>query len=70
MFKMGKLEWVCIFLLVIGGINYGLVGLINLDLIRLLLGHTVGSLVAIAICLAAIYIIYTFWTWRKEQKEG
>lgn len=71
MFKLGKIEWVCFILLLIGGINYGIIGVVGLDLIRAIFGHILGSLIAIVICLAAVYMIYMIWVWRKEKKaEG
>ena len=69
MFKLSKLEWVCLIVLLIGSINYGFVGILGLDIIRMILGRMFGTLAAIAILVAAVYMIYAIWNWRKEKKE-
>ena len=70
MFKLGKIEWICLILLLIGGINSGFIGIIGWDLIRGIFGHVLASLIYIVICLAAIYMIYAIWNWHKGKKEG
>ena len=69
MFKLGKLEWICLILLLVGGINGGFIGVIGWDLIRAIFGHILSSLIYIVICLAAAYMIYAIWNWRKGSKE-
>ena len=70
MFKLGKLEWICLILLIVGGINGGFIGVIGWDVIRSVFGHVLSSLIYIVICLAALYFVYAIWNWRKGQKEG
>lgn len=47
-------------LVIIGGLNWGLVGLLNLDLVQLLLGSIpiLAQIVYIVVGLAALYMIY------------
>lgn len=42
-----------------GGLNWGLVGLLNLNLVESLLGMSVAKLVYILIGLATVYVIVT-----------
>ncbi len=54
------LDWVALVLVIVGGLNWGLVGLLNLDLVAAIFGA--GSLLAqivyILVGLAALYTIY------------
>ena len=54
------LDWVALILVIVGGLNWGLVGLLNLDLVAAIFGA--GSLLAqivyILVGLAALYTIY------------
>lgn len=58
--KMNWLDWLALVLVLIGGLNWGLVGLFNFDLVAALLGamsalsRTVYTLVG----LAALYMVY------------
>lgn len=58
--EKGTLYCVAIILVLIGGINWGLVGLLNLDLVALLLGSMpiVQKLVYIVIGLSAAFVIF------------
>lgn len=60
--KMNKLDWVAFVLVVVGGLNWGLVGLGNWlggnwDLVKLLLGWLpwLQNLVYVLVGLAAVY---------------
>jgi uncharacterized membrane protein YuzA (DUF378 family) len=41
-----------------GGINWGLVGLLRVDLVSSIVGHALGRLVFIVVGVAAAYLIY------------
>ncbi len=58
--EKGTLFCVAMILVLIGGINWGLVGLLNLDLVALLLGSMpiVQKIVYIIIGLSAVFIIF------------
>ncbi|HZY16913.1 MAG TPA: DUF378 domain-containing protein [Ramlibacter sp.] len=51
------LDWLAIILLIVGGLNWGLVGLFNLDLVATLFGQgsMVSRVIYIAVGLAAIW---------------
>lgn len=61
---MKALNTVALVLLIVGGLNWGLVGLFNFDLVAALFGGTVGprsalsNIVYILVGLAAVYGIY------------
>jgi len=58
------LDWVCLILVIIGALNWGLVGFLGFDLIGTIFGGTfsTGARVIFAIVgLAGLWSIYTFW---------
>lgn len=58
--KCGVLGWICLILVVIGGINWGLIGLFSFNLVSFLVGHwpIVERLVYILVGIAAIIMIF------------
>jgi len=63
--NLNTLGWVAIILLLVGGINLGLMGLINVDIIGAILGNLLSRLIFILIGAAAVYYIY-FYIYKKE----
>jgi hypothetical protein len=59
--KLNIIDWIAIVLLVIGGINWGLVGFFGFDLVAAIFGTmTVLSRIIYALVgIAAVYFIYT-----------
>ncbi len=59
--KMNPLDWTAFVLLVVGGLNWGLVGIANLDLVALVFGWApiIQQVVYILVGLSAIYMIYS-----------
>lgn len=57
--KLTKLDWAAIVLLIIGGLNWGLVGLIGFDLVIALLGSSslAVNLVYLLVGVAAVYML-------------
>ena len=57
---MKVLNWLAIILVIVGAVNWGLVGLMELDLVALLLGSipALAKLVYILVGLAGVYTIY------------
>lgn len=56
--KKGVLDWIVLILVIVGGLNWGLVGLLNLDLVTLLFGATIiARVVYVLVGLAALYAI-------------
>jgi uncharacterized membrane protein YuzA (DUF378 family) len=54
------LDWIALLLVIVGGLNWGLVGLFNLDLVAALFGagSALARIVYILVGLAAVYMIY------------
>ena len=59
--KMNALDWIAMVLLIVGGVNWGLVGLFNFDLVAALFGTqtAVSRVVYTLVGLSALYSIYT-----------
>ena len=63
----GLYEWVAYILVLIGGVNWGLVGLFNINLISAVLGAGfLGRIVFIAVGAAAGYLIYIYFNKKKQ----
>jgi uncharacterized membrane protein YuzA (DUF378 family) len=60
------LDWAALVLVIIGGLNWGLVGLLNIDLVQLVLGSVpiLAQIVYILVGLSALYMIY--WLIQKK----
>lgn len=54
------LDWIALVLVIIGGLNWGLVGLFSIDLVDLLLGSIpiLATIVYTLVGLSALYTIY------------
>jgi uncharacterized protein len=54
------IDWIALILVIVGGLNWGLVGLLNVDLVELIFGSIpiLQRIVYIVVGLAAIYLIY------------
>jgi uncharacterized membrane protein YuzA (DUF378 family) len=58
--RMKTLEWIPMLLLIIGGINWGLVGLFNVDLVAMIFGEgsRIARVVYALVGLSALYSLY------------
>jgi len=54
------LDWIALVLVIVGGLNWGLVGLFNFDLVAAILGSIpiLQKIVYILVGLSALYLIY------------
>jgi uncharacterized protein len=59
--RMGAVDWLAMILLIVGGVNWGLVGLFNVDLVAALFGQMspLSRIVYVVVGLCALYSIYT-----------
>jgi uncharacterized protein len=57
--KMGPIGWIAFVLVVIGGLNWGLVGIFNFDLVAAIFGNmsVIARIVYILVALGAIFMI-------------
>lgn len=58
--KLNAVDWVAMLLLIVGGLNWGAVALLNVDLVATVFGEgtTASRVVYALVALAAIYGIY------------
>jgi uncharacterized protein len=66
---MKTLNLVAIILVIVGGINWGLVGLFNFDLVATIFGAmtTISRVVYVLVGLSAVYMIFTLPKTAKQQ---
>lgn len=62
---MSGLDWVAWVLMVVGGLNWGLVGLLGLDVVAYLFGDgsVLSQVVYVLVGLSALY-----WIWKTFKK--
>ena len=60
MAEKSVIDWIALVLVIVGGLNWGLVGLFNLDLVELIFGAipVLQTIVYILVGIAALYTIY------------
>ena len=70
--KMNALDWVAMVLLIVGGLNWGLVGLLNFDLVAALFGTQtpLSRIVYVLVGLSALYSIYTSSKMASASKNA
>jgi len=57
---MNPLDWIAVVLVVIGGLNWGLYGLLNMDLVNVIVGGfpPLNTIVYVLVALSALYLLY------------
>lgn len=67
--KLKGLDWIALILVVIGGINWGLIGLFNFNLVEVIFGDmtTIARVVYVIVGLAAVYLFLIASKLRKGQ---
>ena len=58
--RLGALDWISMALLIVGGVNWGLVGLANVDVVAVLFGEmsALSRVVYVLVGMAALYTMY------------
>lgn len=66
--KLSTLDWIALILLVIGGLNWGLVGALNFDLVEMLFGDmsVVSRIVYVLVGISGIYMLFELGKLRRE----
>ena len=64
--KMSTVDWIAWVLVVVGAVNWGLVGAANLNLVETVLGS--GSLAQVAYILVGLGGLYMLWTAVSKKK--
>jgi uncharacterized membrane protein YuzA (DUF378 family) len=69
--RIGAFDWLALVLMMIGGINWGLVGLMNIDLVAVVFGDgtTAARVVYALVGLAALYSVYTLSKMASDNQR-
>lgn len=69
---MKNIKIIAIILVVIGGLNWGLVGLFNFDLVAAIFGsmNIISRIVYTLVGLSAVYLLLIFNSLLKDDKKG
>ncbi|MBI2426963.1 MAG: DUF378 domain-containing protein [Candidatus Kerfeldbacteria bacterium] len=67
--KMNAVDWVAMVLVIIGGLNWGLVGLFEYDLVASIFGDGSGvaRVIYVLVGLGALYMIYSAGMMSKKE---
>lgn len=67
---LSAVDWAAMVILIVGGINWGLVGLMNFDLVAALFGEMTGAarIVYALVGLSALYAVYLLTKLAGEQR--
>lgn len=59
--KMNALDWIAVVLVIVGGLNWGLVGIFNFDLVATIFGDmsTLSRVVYTLVGLSAVWMLVT-----------
>ncbi len=65
--KLNTMDWVALILIIIGGLNVGLVGLLKFDLISAIFGDmsTLSRIIFILFGLSSIYLLFVLAKFRR-----
>lgn len=66
--KLNSLDWLAVSLLIIGGLNWLLIGLFRFDLVAIIFGNFsfFSRLIYIVVGMAAIYLLLTVSRYAKK----
>ena len=66
--KMNTLDWIAYVLVIVGGLNWGLIGLLNFDLIGVIFGlmGIISRIIFTLVGVAAVYLIVS----SKRLSDG
>ena len=67
--KLNGLDWIAFILMLIGGLNWGLIGLFKFDVVAAIFGATsvVTAIVYILVGLSALYWLFMLGKLAKKQ---
>jgi len=67
--KKGLIGWIAMILLIIGGLNWGLIGLFDFDLVGFIFGamSILSRIVFILVGLSAIYVLFTSTKMKNQS---
>lgn len=68
--KMNALDWITMILIIIGGLNWGLVGFFNFDLVKTIFGDMtiISRIVYALVGLSAVYALLSIPGMKKQEE--
>ncbi|TSC92861.1 MAG: hypothetical protein Athens101428_784 [Candidatus Berkelbacteria bacterium Athens1014_28] len=65
---LGAFDWVAVVLVIIGGLNWGLVGFFKWDLVAAIFGDmsSMSRVVYALVGLSALWLLFTVWGYGKK----
>ncbi len=66
--KLSALDWIALILMIVGGLNWGLVGAFGFDLVAAIFGamSLIAKIIYILVGLSAIYYIFNLGKFGKK----
>ncbi|MGC9602936.1 MAG: DUF378 domain-containing protein [Minisyncoccia bacterium] len=66
--NLSALDWVAVVLVIIGGLNWGLVGIFSFDLVATIFGvmSVISQIIYILVGLSALYLIFTVGKFARK----
>lgn len=63
------LDVVCLILIIIGAVNWGLIGFFSLDIISVIFGNMsmISRIIYVVVGIAGIYSLVLFWKLKAEE---
>lgn len=70
--KLNAIDWTALILVIVGGLNWGLVGAFNFDLVAAILGEmsALSRIVYVLVGLSAVYTLFTAVKLAKPAHQG
>lgn len=70
--KLSAVEWIAVILLIVGGLNWGLVGLFNLDVVAAVFGDmaTVSRIIYVLVGISAVYVLLISGKLGKQSEQA
>ncbi|NGX38282.1 MAG: hypothetical protein K1000chlam2_01454 [Chlamydiae bacterium] len=66
---MKTLDVIAVVILIIGGLNWGLIGFFNFNLATMIFGE-MSALTRLIYCLVGLSALYQIFQWKAIQKRG
>lgn len=69
--KLSAVEWVAVILLIVGGLNWGLIGLFNLDVVAAVFGDmaTITRIIYVLVGISAVYVLLISGKLGKQPEQ-
>lgn len=69
--RTNAFDWIAFVLIIIGGLNWGLIGALNFNLVAFLFGamSTISRIIYVLVGLAALYSLYGLSKMRDRREE-